>query len=227
MQTMDPLPKDLIPDFFDKTSKTYDTVAFWATFGKDQYWKKEIVDKIHRADSILDLACGTGILTRMIAKKFPRSEVIGIDISKTYLDISIKKSLSNTSFVLQDAEKLSINKKFDCICSSYIPKYCNPKVLIKKSIDHLAPNGSIIFHDFVYPEDNTIQKFWHLHFALLALLGNFIPSWKFAFYELPKLIRKSNWVDKYEQELKKNGFDVTTQYLTCHSSAILYARKNT
>ena len=35
-------PKDLIPYFFDKNAKTYDMVAFWATFGRDNYWKTEI-----------------------------------------------------------------------------------------------------------------------------------------------------------------------------------------
>ena len=220
-------PKDLVSYFFGKTAKTYDKVVLWATFGKDRYWKKEIIQKIAHADSVLDLACGTGILTRMIGHKFPQSKVVGLDISKEYLDIAILKSLPNTSFVLQDAEKMEFDKKFDCICSSYIPKYCDCEILIKNCIKYLYPEGSIILHDFVYPANILIRILWKFHFLILQLIGYSLPSWKFAFTELPQLIQQSNWILQYQTELEKNGFSVTSQYLTCNSSAILYAKKNT
>ena len=138
-------PKDLVPRFFDETANTYDNVALWATFGRDKYWKKEIVEKIEHANSILDLACGTGILTRKIASKFPKSQIVGIDISKSYLRIAEKNSssFSNISFMHKDAEDLNIDEKFDCICSSYIPKYCKPDILIKQCITHLNPGGRV------------------------------------------------------------------------------------
>lgn len=219
-------PKDLVPYFFGNTAKTYDKVALWATFGKDRYWKKEIIKKIVHANSVLDLACGTGILTRMIGHKLPQSRVVGLDISKEYLDIATHKSLYNTSFVLQDAEKMEFDEKFDCICSSYIPKYCDCKILIKNCMKYLNPKGSIILHDFVYPKNTLIRILWRFHFLILQMIGYAIPSWKFAFFKLPQLIQKSNWVSQYQKELEKNGFDVTSQYLTCNSSAILCAKKN-
>ncbi|MGD2106312.1 MAG: methyltransferase domain-containing protein [Nitrosopumilaceae archaeon] len=220
-------PKDLVPHFFDKTAQTYEKVATWATFGKDKYWKKEIVNKIDDANSILDLACGTGRLTRMIAAKFPRSRIIGLDISKSYLNIANNELFPNISFIHQDAEKMNIGEKFDCICSSYLPKYCDSKILIKRCMNHLNPGGSIIIHDFVYPENSMVRIFWKLHFVLLRFIGNFIPSWKYPFSELPKLIQKSKWIDQYIQELDKNGFDIRRQNLTWNSSVILHARKNT
>lgn len=219
--------KDLVPHFFGETAKTYEKVASWATFGKDNYWKKEIVEKIKNANSVLDLGCGTGILTRMIAQKFPQSKIVGVDISKSYLEIADTESFSKISFIHQDAENLSLDEKFDCICSSYIPKYCNPKVLINRCINHLNPGGSIILHDFVYPKNRLIRILWRFHFVMLKLVGNFIPSWRFAFSELPKLIQNSRWVDQYIEELEKNGFKIKQQSLTWNSSVILHARKNT
>lgn len=220
-------PKDLVPRFFDETARTYDKVAMWATFGKDKYWKKEIVDKIEHADSILDLACGTGILTRKIATKFPKSRILGIDISKNYLKIAEKQSSSfpNISFIHKDAENLNINEKFDCICSSYIPKYCKPEILIEQCINHLNPGGRIILHDFTYPKNNLIQGMWNFYFVLLNFFGFFIPSWKYPFLELPKLIKTSNWVEDYKQEIESNNFDVNQQDLTWNSSTILLASR--
>lgn len=220
-------PKDLVPHFFGQTARTYDQVVFFTTFGKDIYWKNEIINKINSPESILDLACGTGILTRKLSNKFPNSKITGIDISKDYLKIAEKNSstFSNISFLHHDAENLNLGTKFDCICSSYIPKYCNSEKLVTNCINHLNPNGQIILHDFSYPKNNLIKRLWNSYFVLLNFLGVFLPSWKYAFVELPKLIRSSNWISSYKQEFEKNDFTVKLQYLTWNSSVILHAKK--
>ena len=146
-----------------------------ATFGKDRYWKNEILERIGSPSSILDLACGTGILTRKLARMFPKSKILGIDISKNYLSIAEKNSLpfSNVSFLLCDAENLDFDKKFDCICSSYIPKYCDPQVLVKEMVLHLNKGGKIVLHDFTYPKNHLVRILWKYYFVLLNLVGFF------------------------------------------------------
>lgn len=221
-------PKNLVPRFFNETASTYDKVAFWATFGRDRYWKREIVNQISDGNSFLDLACGTGILTRDIAKKFPHSKIIGVDVTQSYLEIAKKNSASfkNISFVNQDAEKLNLDRKFDCITSSYIPKYCNPDLLVSKCVDHLNNNGKIIFHDFVYPKNVIVRGLWNFYFVLLNFVCHFfIPSWKKAFSELPALIRSSSWFADYKNAMIKNSLKVSYQYLTWNSSAILVGKK--
>ena len=101
-------PKNLVPRFFDGTAGSYDKVAVWSTFGKDKYWKKEIVKQILDGDSFLDLACGTGILTRKIAEKFPDASVVGVDITQSYLELARQNSSSykNISYFYQDAETI-------------------------------------------------------------------------------------------------------------------------
>jgi demethylmenaquinone methyltransferase/2-methoxy-6-polyprenyl-1,4-benzoquinol methylase len=216
-------PRELVPKFFDGTAATYDTVASWATFGKDKYWKNVIISKIPEGDTILELACGTGILTRKIAQKFPDSRIVGVDITKGYLEVAKRNSSSfqNISFVCQDAEMLNLDEKFDCIVSSYIPKYCNPKILAQVCEKHLKPNGTIILHDFTYPQNRLVRSLWNAYFVLLKLVGNLIPEWKEAFAELPKLIRTTTWVASYEEEMKKIGISVQCQYLTWSTCAIV------
>lgn len=219
-------PKKLVPRFFGDTAKTYDAVANWATFGKDKYWKNKIIQKISSADSVLDLACGTGILTRMIAQKFPHTKITGVDISQSYLQIAKQNStgFENISFIHQDAEEINLEEKFDCICSSYIPKYCVPKILIQKCISHLNPKGTIILHDFIFPQNKLLQNLWNVYFKILLFVGNFVPSWGFAFAKLPKLIRESSWVKDYKETLENNGFTVKIQDMTWHTSSIIHAK---
>ena len=220
-------PKNLVPRFFNNTSITYDRVATFATFGKDRFWKEKILQQITNGDSFLDLACGTGILTRKLASKFPNSEVFGIDITQSYLNLAKKNSwmFKNITFIHQDAEKLNLDLKFDYIVSSYIPKYCNPKILIKKCVDHINFGGKIIFHDFIFPQNKFIRKLWNAYFVFLNFIGYFVPSWKDAFVMLPKLIRSSFWLNSYADAMKENGFKITSQKLTCSTSAILIGTK--
>lgn len=219
-------PKNLVPKFFANTSRSYDKIVRYATFGKDMLWKRHILDKIH-GKSILDLACGTGILTRMIAQKFQDVTIVGVDLTPSYLDVakSNSKSFKNILFVHQDAEDLKIGQKFDSIVSSYIPKYCDAQTLIKKCILHLNPNGVIILHDFTYPNNIFIQNLWNFYFVLLRFIGYFIPTWNDAFVELPKLIRSSNWLENYVSAMKKYGLDVEVEYLTLNLCAVIVGQK--
>ncbi|TBR09682.1 MAG: methyltransferase domain-containing protein [Candidatus Nitrosotenuis sp.] len=216
-------PKDLVPKFFDETSQTYDRIVNTTTFGKDKYWKKEIIKKIPSCKTILDLACGTGILTFQIAEKFPESQITGVDITESYLNVALRKMLPHhkISFLKQDAESLALEQKFDCIVSSYIPKYCNPKDLIMKCMNHLKPNGVIILHDFTYPKNRIVRMLWDVYFVVLNVLGYFMPKWRSVFADLPKLIRSTRWLEDYEEIMKSCGLKTKRQSLTWNCSAIL------
>ncbi len=219
--------KNLVPKFFDETGTTYDGVVSYGTLGKDRYWKKKILEQISDGSSFLDLACGTGILTREIAAKFPSAKIVGIDITKSYLDVAKQNSNSfdNISFILDDAEEFKLDLKFDCITASYLPKYCDPEILVKNCITHLNPGGKIIFHDFTYPKNPAVRGLWNFFLTFLRLVGYFIPSWKDALIGLPKLIRSTNWFHNYSDVMKKSGLKVSSQYLTYGAAAILTGTK--
>lgn len=220
-------PKDYVPQFFNETSNSYDRIVHWTTFGKDSLWKNKILEQLSNENTVLDLACGTGILTKQIAQKIPQAEIVGVDITKTYLEKAKKKlnSYPNISFVYSDAEKLNLGRKFDCITASYLPKYCDPTILIKICLEHLNDGGKIILHDFTYPKNRFIRKMWDLYFKVLQFTGFFIPSWNSVFVDLPHLIRASNWVHEYQKTMKTNGLKTNLQELTWGSSAILTGTK--
>ncbi len=220
-------PKDYVPQFFNDTSNSYDKIVHWTTFGKDSLWKNKILEQLSAEKTVLDLACGTGILTRQIAQKIPQAEIVGVDITSTYLEKAKKKleSYPNISFVNSDAEKLNLGRKFDCITASYLPKYCDSGILIKTCLEHLNPRGKIILHDFTYPKNRFVRKMWNLYFKVLHLAGFFIPRWKNVFVDLPQLIRTSNWVEEFQKTMKNAGLKTNLHEFTWGTSAILTGTK--
>ncbi|MCE9617653.1 MAG: class I SAM-dependent methyltransferase [Nitrosarchaeum sp.] len=220
-------PKDLVPMFFTNTAKSYDKIVYWTTFGKDNVWKNKILEHLSTEKTVLDLACGTGILTKQIADKIPQAKIIGLDITENYIEKAKEKlkSYQNISFVNQDAEKLNLGKKFDCITASYLPKYCISDVLVKNCIAHLNNGGKIILHDFTYPKNKFVRKMWNFYFNILYLVGFFVPNWKKVFVSLPYLIRTTDWITAYENTMKNNGLKVYKQDLTFGTSSIIVGTK--
>jgi demethylmenaquinone methyltransferase / 2-methoxy-6-polyprenyl-1,4-benzoquinol methylase len=220
-------PKDLVPAFFNNTADSYDKIVSWTTFGKDRVWKNKILKQLSTEKTVLDLACGTGILTRQIAEKIPLAKVTGVDITTSYLEKAREKLnlYQNVSFVNQDAEKLDLREKFDCITASYLPKYCEPNILVKNCLEHLNEGGRIILHDFTYPKNRFVRRMWNFYFVILYLVGFLIPHWKKAFVDLPHLIIESDWVKEYENTMRNMGLNVYKQDLTCGTSTIIVGTK--
>ncbi len=78
--------------------------------------------KIKKGDIVLDLACGTGVVTNKISSKVGKEgTVIGTDISKKAISIAKKFNAkkNNIEFVLSDAENFYFNRYFDVITCQY------------------------------------------------------------------------------------------------------------
>lgn len=97
----------------------------WATASRGPFQStKKLVQllDIQSGYKVLDIACGTGVVTKKINQKIGKSGyVIGIDTSITAIKTAKKynKKKSNILFVNADAENFSFNQKFDAITCQF------------------------------------------------------------------------------------------------------------
>jgi demethylmenaquinone methyltransferase/2-methoxy-6-polyprenyl-1,4-benzoquinol methylase len=222
----------LVERFFRGTGDTYDIVVNIATFGIDRLWKRRIVNEIPAgAGRILDLACGTGISTFAIARRFPDSRIVGVELREEYLAIAREKvrrrGLHNVELVLSRAEDYHSAEPFDCISSSYLAKYADLPLLVRNCRDMLKDGGMLLMHDFTYPPNRVLVAVWRVYFKALQTIGGaLLPGWREIYYGLPRLIEQTRWVPELEQALAQNGFrDVRKQHLTAYGSALVSARR--
>lgn len=218
--------------FFQQTGKSYETVVKVCTFGIDSIWKNTILSEIDHPETVLDLACGTGIVSFAIAKRFPNCRVIGVDITESYLQVARgkaeKSQIKNVQFIQEWAEEFSTKQKFDCITSSYLAKYADIPKLIKHTTTMLKPGGLLLFHDFTYPKSRIISSAWEIHFILLQRLGSkFYPEWSEVFYDLPDMVRKTTWVEDLMTAMKENGFfNIRRKILTLQGSTLISGQRS-
>jgi demethylmenaquinone methyltransferase/2-methoxy-6-polyprenyl-1,4-benzoquinol methylase len=219
----------LVERFFSGTGGTYDLVVNVATFGIDRLWKRRIVSLIPPdAKRILDLACGTGLSTLAIARRFPESRIVGVELRDEYLALARERfrHTKNIELVLSRAEDYRSSEPFDCIASSYLAKYADLPLLVKNCRGLLREGGLFLMHDFTFPQGRFLVAVWRTYFKALQLVGGaLLPGWREIYHGLPRLIEETRWLPQLQQALAENRFrDIRTEYLTAYGSAIVSAQ---
>lgn len=227
------LKTQTVERFFAGTGRQYDRIAGLCTFGFDRRWKKRILREIpEKPYNVIDQACGTGILTFEIARRFPHCHIVGVELRDEYLDIARERALAlgfrNIEFILGRAEDVLLEEGFDCITSSYLAKYAEIEPLVKNARKMLRAGGSLIVHDFTYPRGRISLFAWKIYFLILQTVGSLIyPRWKTIFDDLPVLLRHTRWVEQLINALENNGFSqIEVSFFTLGTSAIVTAKKD-
>ena len=109
-------------DIWNEMAPRYHTKWAGAESGPFQSTNKLVnMVGIKHGDSVLDVACGTGAVTKRLVEKVGDSgHVIGTDMSISAIRIAKRNNReSNVSFVNADAENLPLSKVFDVITCQY------------------------------------------------------------------------------------------------------------
>ena len=120
----------------------------WASVNKGPFQStKKIIElvKINKNNTVLDIACGTGVVTKEIQKKVGKlGYVVGIDTSSTAIKIAKKWSHKNIDFINIDAENFAFSKKFDIITCQYaLFFFPNAQKALKNMKNNLKKSGGI------------------------------------------------------------------------------------
>lgn len=209
--------------FFTRaTAPNYDAVVGITTFGRDAAWKRKIVGALSGRGPVLDLACGTGILTSMV--KETGRPVAGLDFTRDFLDIARDKM--GPLFAQGTAEMLPYRDgTFDAVVSSYLAKYVDASLMVGECWRVMRPGGIAVLHDFACP-GGAMRGLWDMYFATLRLAGTFARSWKPVFDDLDTVICQSRWEEQTVDAMQKCGFQgVSVRRLTAGTAAIVAGRK--
>ena len=155
--------------------------------------------KIKSGQKVLDLACGTGLVTKKILNKIGRNgEVYGIDSSNSALKIAKKwvGNKKNVHFVRGDAETIQFNTKFDVItCQFALFFFPNEQMALKNMKKFLKKNGIIAL---------SIHGKYNVPYfdSILNPIKKFIPDYLPQYPEMDRFGTK----EIFKQTLSKAGF---------------------
>ena len=94
---------------FTRVAGRYGFVTLGLSLGRDRAWKRRLVRALPEVarPMCVDLACGTGDITRLLAGRYPDGEVHGIDLTPAMLDLARRRGLPGVIFSRQDMGQLS------------------------------------------------------------------------------------------------------------------------
>ena len=108
-----------------------------------QYKVESCLENI-RGDSLLDLACGDGMMTEMFAQKVSR--VVGVDANGNHLT-EARKRLPSADFHECLVEELELNERFDSVTMlDLLEHVVDPIALLQKAATFLNDDGVLIIH---------------------------------------------------------------------------------
>lgn len=198
---------------FDEISAKYDILNHLISLGMDIYWRRKILEGINKyankKDKILDLASGTGDMTRELLSLNP-DIIFSFDISEKMLEIQKKKIKDDrVLFKVVNSDNLPLESdSIDILTICFgVRNFKELSIVFKEIRRVLKPDGCLIILEmFGNLKDNYIFKFYFN--SLIPFIGRLISKSNYA-YEYLKDSVNSFYSDKDFTEIaNKNGFKI-------------------
>ena len=183
---MEHLDKDAkkISGMFDSIARKYDRMNHGMSLGIDRLWRFRFVRRLGRSlpsgAAVLDLACGTGDLTKALAEKGYR--VTGLDISAEMMAIGKEKCRYLTpkpSFVLGSAETIPFaDGTFDAVTIAFGLRNFDHRAQCLAEIRRvLKPGGRLAVLEFAEPKNRWWRAIYLFYFKhAMRLVGRLVGS---------------------------------------------------
>ena len=167
-------------------------------------WAKELIAKLRLkdSDSVLDIGCGDGKITAMLARAAGNGTVVGIDFSENMIKLASDKfppeENPNLTFLRMDAANIQLHRKFEVAFSNAALHWIKDHGAVLRGVySCLKPGGRILFQmggcGNAADVFNVVCKITQ-HSRWRQYYENFTPP--YYFYRL----------EDYEAWLPANGF---------------------
>ena len=148
---------------FSEAASHYDFATRAMSLGRDLAWKRQLIELLPPLEKpcCLDLACGTGDVTFMLAEKYPDGKIVGLDLTEPMLAIARQRNhYAKVEFIKGDMTATGLpDASIDIVTGSYAvrnaPELKSAFVEIHRL---LRPGGTLAILDFSKPASRLFQN---------------------------------------------------------------------
>ena len=207
----------LVREMFDRIAGRYELLNAVMTAGLYKLWNRKVVRAtgLRPGDSALDLACGTGSLTRALANAAgPTGSVLGVDFSPEMLRAAEERPSTNVEYRLGDATDLAgvPSGGFDAATIAYgarnIPDL---DTLFAEMNRALRPGGRAVCLEIARPTGKLSGAFYGLWFdRIVPKVGGLISGDAQAYSYLPESVKAFVAPNELAVIMERNGLQNVT-----------------
>ncbi len=202
---------------FDSVADNYDLMNDLMSFGIHRLWKRYAINMagIRPGQRILDLAGGTGDLTRLMAPLTgPAGHVVLSDINAAMLNKGRSALLDhgisgNVSFTLANAEQLPFpDNSFDLVTIAFGLRNVTDKQQALHAMQRvLRPGGRLLVLEFSRPAPVLKPAYDFYSFSILPRLGRLVARDADSYRYLAESIRMHPDQQTLQGMLEQAGFE--------------------
>jgi demethylmenaquinone methyltransferase/2-methoxy-6-polyprenyl-1,4-benzoquinol methylase len=186
-----------VREVFHSVARRYDLMNDVMSGGLHRLWKRFTIDVsgVKAGDRVLDIAGGTGDLSRLFSKRVGSSgELVLTDINAAMLGIGRDRLLDEgiaVPAVQCDAEKLPFpDNHFDCVCVAFGLRNMTHKELALREMQRvLKPGGRLLVLEFSQVWKPLAPLYDAYSFKLLPLMGKLLAKDAESYQYLAESIR--------------------------------------
>lgn len=205
---------------FHSVAKRYDLMNDIMSAGMHRLWKRFTIEVsgVKRGDRVLDIAGGTGDLSRLFANRIGDSgELVLTDINASMLGIGRDRLVDEgiaTPAVQCDAEKLPFpDQHFDCVCVAFGLRNMTHKERALEEMQRvLKPGGRLLVLEFSKAWKPLAPIYDAYSFKLLPLMGKFFARDADSYQYLAESIRMHPDQETLRQMMLNAGFAKVDYY---------------
>jgi demethylmenaquinone methyltransferase/2-methoxy-6-polyprenyl-1,4-benzoquinol methylase len=210
--------KAKVAEVFSSVATQYDIMNDLMSLGVHRWWKRFTIDssRVREGQQILDVAGGTGDLTREFSKRVgDKGHVFLADINANMLKVGRDRLidagfLNNISYLQADAENLPLEENsFDCVTMAFGLRNVTQKENALASMYRvLKPGGQLLVLEFSTPVLPLLQKIYDSYsFHVIPWLGEFITGDRESYQYLIESIRRHPSQETLKSMMDAAGFD--------------------
>jgi len=204
--------KELVKNLFNKVSNQYDMMNDLMSFGLHRLWKKDLIQNIDTVNPslILDLAGGTGDISKQLSKKFINSTILVYDLSYEMIKkAKYRINNKNLFYINGSAELISLpNNCVDLVTLSFgLRNFSNIEVAIQECYRVLKYGGKIYCLEFSPSYSNFIKPSYDFYSnKIIPKIGKLVAKNENAYQYLTDSIHNFYYNPELKNIFNKNGF---------------------
>jgi demethylmenaquinone methyltransferase / 2-methoxy-6-polyprenyl-1,4-benzoquinol methylase len=186
-----PEKRGYVRRMFAAIAPRYDLMNRLMTLGRDQVWRRTVVDlcRLPRGGHLLDVATGTGDIAYEAMRRDPSVHAVGLDLTREMmLRGRNKHPTQSLPFLEGDALALPFaDHSFDAACSGFMMRnVVDIRAAFAEQARVVRPGGRVVCLEITRPINPLFRRVFDLYFfRIVPLVGGLISGRRDAYTYLP------------------------------------------
>jgi len=186
---MNTIPKRPVQEHFDTHAANYD--GRWKLYLENT--QQEVLQYVHLkpGEQLLDVGCGTGLLLKRLAKRYPNCELFGVELTPNMFSIAQQRLKdSAVKLFFGEAERLPfLKERFDVVvCSSVLHYVDDPQAALQEMFRVLKSHGHLVLLDW---NRDTLAAKLREHFYFRQFFKSHVKT--YTLLELKDMLQKAGF----------------------------------